>query len=137
MSGEYSQLAGCNVLIVDADPEVSSLLSDIFAASGAIVTSCYDGHAAMLDLQTRPFDLVILDVVLPGIGGWDVLTFMQKICPAMLRRTVLLTADRQTAQAIQTSRFVTGPIVYKPFDVEELRAAAAEAMTNLHETDAA
>jgi two-component system copper resistance phosphate regulon response regulator CusR len=61
------------ILVVDDDPKVLSFVSRGLSESGMICATAPTGERALELLRREPFDLVLLDVMLPGIQGWDVL----------------------------------------------------------------
>jgi len=69
-----SLLAGSTpvILIVDDDEVIRMLMSQFLAGEGYAVVEAEDGHAALEKLAENPFDLVILDIAMPGIDGPDV-----------------------------------------------------------------
>ena len=61
------------VLIVDDDPQISQLVKDIVEGQGHSVTCCETGEQALREIGQHHFELVFLDLVLPGISGLEVL----------------------------------------------------------------
>ena len=128
MTDQFTPLAGKRILVVDDSPQITALLRDVFDLCGAAVRVANSGQDAMFQLRTAPFDLIVLDLVMPEPDGWDVLRFMRAAKPGLLRRTLLLTGDRyhrQTQRGIDDAEL---PVVFKPFAVDDLRAAACDAL---------
>ena len=71
MPDQFSPLAGKRVLVVDDSPQITALVGDVFALCGAVVSTANSAPDAMAQLQIAPFDLVVLDLVMPGQDGWD------------------------------------------------------------------
>ena len=63
-----------NVLVVDDDPAIRSLLTDVLELEGYEVTTAVDGFAAVRTVTAARPDFVVLDVMMPGLDGFDVLT---------------------------------------------------------------
>jgi two-component system response regulator CpxR len=61
------------VLLVDDDRELCQMLTEYLDAEHFEVKSVHDGADALKELQSNPFELLILDVMLPSVGGFDVL----------------------------------------------------------------
>jgi DNA-binding response OmpR family regulator len=114
------------VLLVEDEPNISEAIRFILSRDGCDVTVRSDG-AGVVDLvrSDRP-DLVILDLMLPGVSGLEVLSGI-RADPAMADLPVMmLTAkgngrDREAAERAGVSRFMT-----KPFSNDEMRAAVRD-----------
>lgn len=65
-------LQNASVLVVDDDVSLCSMLTDILSMEGAAVSTAYDGSSALKVFYEEKPDLVILDVNMPGIDGWEV-----------------------------------------------------------------
>ncbi|MCK4602448.1 MAG: response regulator [Phycisphaerae bacterium] len=128
MLSEFSALAGKNILVVDDSTQINSLLKEVFTDCGAKVTTASTGHSAMLLIQLGSFDLILLDLVMPKPDGWDLLNFMQRIKPQLLNRVILLTGDRYRDTTLRTISKTLMHVVFKPFDVDALRAKACETL---------
>ena len=61
------------VLVVDDEPDIVDLMRDFLEAAGHIVVSAPDGPAAFMLLDRQPVDCVLLDLMLPGMSGYDIL----------------------------------------------------------------
>lgn len=110
------------VLIAEDEPHIVESLSFVLEREGLHVTSVLDGEAALRHLRDEAFDLLILDLMLPRINGFEVLKAV-KSDPALRSVPVLvLTAkgqvqDRRLAEQIGVERFMT-----KPFSNREIVA---------------
>ena len=126
MNERFEALANKNVLIVDDSIQITSLLFDIFSSCDALVTSANNGRSAMVLVQINDFDLILLDIVMPDPNGWDVLRFIQSLSPHMLEKTILITGHQYNEQTIRYLNNTSAMVIYKPFDVDILRAAACD-----------
>lgn len=61
------------VLVVDDEPDIVDLMRDFLEAAGHAVVSASDGPAAFMLLDRQPVDCVLLDLMLPGMSGYDIL----------------------------------------------------------------
>src|SRR5476649_1570137 len=77
------------VLLVDDDRELCQMLSEYLHAEHFEVKSVHDGGDALAELNTSSFEIVILDVMLPSVGGLDVL---RKLGAAYATPILMLTA---------------------------------------------
>ena len=102
------------VLIVEDEPHIIESLSFVLGREGFLVSSALDGEAAVEVLRRDPPDLVILDVMLPRLNGFEVLK-LAKADPALKSIPVIvLTAkgqqqDRRLAEEIGSDGFMTKP----------------------------
>jgi CheY-like chemotaxis protein len=104
------------VLIVDEDAAIRTLLSAILLRSGYDSVHARDGQEALALLEVGSFHAVILDLLMPGVTGYQVLDRMP---PAMQRRTIVLTAASEKQRlAVDVSRIHA--LIRKPFELDHL-----------------
>ena len=112
--------ATSHVLIVDDEPEIADALAWRLEQAGFEVTVVKDGHAALRAVTERQPDLILLDLVLPGMSGIDVLREIRRTSedvPVILVSGRSEEADRVVALEIGADDFVV-----KPFSPRELVA---------------
>jgi class 3 adenylate cyclase len=107
--------APAKVLVVDDTPNNVKLLADILAAKGYAVTTAASGEEALASIASQPPDLVLLDVMMPGLSGYDVCRRIRADAPTALLPVVLVTAldpDRERLKGIEAGAddFLTKPI---------------------------
>ena len=66
------------ILIIEDDEEMKSLLKDFLAEEGYEADSAHNGSEALLKLAKEPFDLVITDIRMPGLTGFDILSAVKE-----------------------------------------------------------
>jgi DNA-binding response OmpR family regulator len=108
------------VLIAEGDPGAASVLSCALSAAGYEVESASDGPSALDLLRREPYDLALLDLDLPKIDGFSVLTCLRAL--GANRKVVVLSAKSNLLTKIEC--FEAGALDYvsKPFAVEEVLA---------------
>lgn len=108
------------VLVVDDDPNVSGLVATILGASGFQVDSTADAISALALIDSRPPDLIVLDLMLPGTDGLEACHLIR----AKLGRTVaiLMVSARGQSGVIDCLTAGADDYLAKPFDVGELEA---------------
>jgi DNA-binding response OmpR family regulator len=105
---------GRHVLLIEDEPNIIEAIRFLLSRDGWQVDTHSNGHDAADVIRATQPDLVILDVMLPGKSGFDILTEMRS-SPDMLELPVLmLTArgqsrDREMAEKAGVSRFMTKP----------------------------
>ena len=67
------------ILIIEDDEEMRSLLKDFLADEGYEADSAHNGSEALLKLAKDPFDLVITDIRMPGLTGFDILSAIKNL----------------------------------------------------------
>lgn len=120
------QRVAARVLIAEDEPNIVESLSFILGREGCAVTAVPDGEA-VIDLirEVRP-DLVILDVMLPKMTGFEVLKWIKSHPDLSTVPVMILTAkgqakDRETAESLGADAFVT-----KPFSNRDVVARVRE-----------
>ncbi len=126
MSGAFKILRDRRILVVDDSVQITSLLDEVFTECGSTVVTVNSGQEALDKLQEEEFDLVILDLVMPAPNGLDVVGTMRRTRPEMLNRTILLTGARYHHQMLHDIDETEIQVVYKPFNLRLLRAAACK-----------
>jgi two-component system alkaline phosphatase synthesis response regulator PhoP len=108
------------ILLVEDEPGLRLTLSDRLASEGYVVEAAGNGSAARARLSTEPFDLVVLDVMLPDTSGFEV-------CRELRRRglempVLMLTARGELADRVEGLRLGADDYLVKPFAMAELLA---------------
>jgi CheY-like chemotaxis protein len=113
-----------NILLVDDDTLVSEILGEILTRLGHCVDSAGDGREALLMYKSRDYDLVITDVVMPGIDGQGM---AHKIRNWGNSRTPIIGISG-TSWLLEGNTF--DAVIPKPFTVQALEDAIALALRN-------
>jgi DNA-binding response OmpR family regulator len=109
-----------NILVVEDEPGIAMALEDDLKLEGHEVTLAADGNAALNLLGERSFDLVLLDIMLPGKDGFDVCREARR---GGIRTPILmLTARVQEAEKVLGLDLGADDYVTKPYSHHELRA---------------
>lgn len=114
------------ILVVEDDPDLAFGLADDLKTEGYAVEVIRDGLAASRRACAEPWDLILLDVMLPGRDGFDVCRDLRR---AGLRTPVImLTAKTQEAEKVLGLELGADDYVTKPFSPRELRARIKAAL---------
>ena len=115
-----------SILIVDDEPEMRSLLTDILSDKGYRIDTAVDGVAALQMVVAAPPDLVLLDVDMPRLRGVEALVAIHGLAPATKVIMISGKADAQEARrALAAGAF---DYITKPFDLTYLDEAVRIAM---------
>ncbi len=114
------------VLIVDDEPEIAELLRDILAADGHAVGMAQGGEEALRRLAAEPFDLVLSDLMMPGLDGPGLWRELQALQPDPLPRFVLVTGDSLRLDRVAAIRETGCAVLEKPFEPGEVRKVVRE-----------
>ena len=113
------------VLIVDDEPHVRRLLSQVLERDGYEVLEAEDHHTALAAIRNRSADLALIDIDLPGPSGRQVAAALRR---AGLRRSVFITG-LDPSQLIAEGRLTDGdPLVRKPFTLAGVLGAVNAAL---------
>ncbi|MCL4287943.1 MAG: response regulator transcription factor [Thermoleophilia bacterium] len=111
---------GACVLVVDDEPMVREVLSRYLERDGFAVETAADGEAALSAFEARPPDLVLLDLMLPVIDGFEVFRRMRAARPAS--PVIMLTARGDVTDRIVGLEIGADDYVAKPFSAKEVVA---------------
>lgn len=109
-----------NLLIAEDDPDIRELLSFRLAAAGHAVTAVEDGPLALDAAAEAAPDLVLLDVMMPGLSGIDVCRALRARPETSGLPVILLTARSQEADVQAGFRAGADDYMTKPFSPREL-----------------
>ena len=107
------------ILVVDDDVALAEMIGIVLQNEGYDVFFCADGSAALAQFQEHNPDLVLLDVMLPGMDGFDVCRAIRRVSDAPI---VMLTARSDTSDVVTGLEAGADDYVPKPFKPKELVA---------------
>lgn len=114
-----------HVLVIDDDPEILELLGTVIAGEGHRADTAASGHDGLKMLETREYDLILCDIVMPGFDGTRVFEEMAVRWPHLLGRFIFISGYGDGLDERARS-FISGrgvPIIGKPFDKHEISEA--------------
>jgi adenylate cyclase len=114
--------AAAKILVVDDTPRNLKLLADLLAAKGYAVTTAADGPAALDKLAADAPDLVLLDVMMPGLSGYDVCRKIRQDPRTALLPVVLVTALDPQQERVKGIEAGADDFLSKPINQPELFA---------------
>lgn len=118
------------ILIIEDDPEVRRLMSLNLAARGYEVREAGSGERGLEILRQIPVDLVLLNLTLPGISGWEVLRELRGD-PSLKHIPVIISSLRE--EEGRALREGASAFLPKPFDIRALIAKVEEVLKGVRE----
>ena len=108
-----------NILVVDDDVQIGNLLEEVLGREGYAVWRAYSGTEALLLLGTKRPDLILLDLMLPGLSGEGLLPKIEGI------PVIVVSAKADVSDKVNLLRGGAADYITKPFDTRELLARVA------------
>ena len=127
-SGRFDggRLAMASILVAEDDQAVRDFVSRALAYYGHTVTTVPDGSAALAALSERRFDLMLTDIVMPGIDGVALAAQANKADPDM--PVLMMTGFASEGQRARSGSGPVERVISKPFSLKEICAAVDEAL---------
>ncbi|MGK9171563.1 response regulator [Inquilinus limosus] len=111
------------ILVVDDEEELAELIAERLAGDGLEIDIATSGAAAIELIRARAYDVLITDLRMPDMDGAQLIAEVERIAPALLHRSIVVTGDALGAEldAAITDRRL--PVLEKPLDFDTLRGA--------------
>jgi two-component system chemotaxis response regulator CheY len=116
-----------HILVVDDSGFARRTLRQILESAGHTIDEAKDGNDALERYFLRKPDLVLLDMVMEGMGGMEVLAKMRELDPHA--KVVLATADIQSATRAEAQTAGASGFVGKPFERDQVLSAVSTVLT--------
>ena len=114
------------VLLVDDDAGVRTALGEALRTNGHAVRTAADGQEVLRLVDSEPADLVILDMVLPGVDGLQLLGDLTRRCPAA--SVIMITGHASVGSAIAAMKMGAFDYIVKPFRIDEMELIVGKAL---------
>jgi len=119
---------GARVLIADDDPAIRLVLRHRLESAGCAVEETADGESALSELGTRQFDVALIDIILPGMDGLEVLSRARD--EHYKTAIIIITAASTMSNAVEAMKRGAHDYLTKPFaNLDLVTAAVAQAAT--------
>jgi DNA-binding response OmpR family regulator len=118
-----------NILIVDDEKAVADILKDCISNEERSIDVCFDGLKAIDHIQNNFYDLIIVDLVMPKVGGIDVLKYAKKANPDVL--VIIITGYASLETAIMAIKEGAYDYIRKPCKLEEIKIAVDNAVDKI------
>jgi DNA-binding response OmpR family regulator len=108
-----------NILIIEDDEDINRLLCNIISKNGYTPKPAYSGTEAIIYLESQTWDMILLDLMLPGLNGEEIL---RKVTKGSNVPVIIISAKLETQTKIDALRAGADDYITKPFDIEEVSA---------------
>jgi len=117
---------GARVLVIEDEPDVRDVLKELLVAEGYIVIEARDGAEGLARCEAEPVDLVLSDLSMPGMSGWDVAAACRDRFPTV--PVGLMTGWGDQLDPEELARHRIRFVLTKPFVVDDVLRAVASAL---------
>lgn len=114
-----NELIEKKVLIIEDDPEINKLLQVIMKQNQLTAVAAFSGTEGLLQLQQCSFDLILLDLMLPGMSGEELI---QQIRETRVLPIIVISAKKDIEDKVQVLRMGADDYITKPFNRDEVAA---------------
>jgi PleD family two-component response regulator len=109
------------ILVIDDDGVSRAMLQDLLQKQGHTVVPANDGASGLQAAAERPYDLILVDIVMPGMDGYEVVSAL-KADPALREvPVVMISSVSHMAGIVRAVRLGAEDFIFKPFDETLLR----------------
>lgn len=119
------------ILIVDDEKPICDLIEMNLSAAGYSCVAVQDGLAAIDAVEKNTFDLVLLDIMLPGADGYDVMEYIRPLGIPV----IFITAKHEVKHRVKGLKLGADDYLVKPFDVVELVARVEAVLRRYNKTE--
>jgi len=117
------------ILIVDDDTSIADIFKDLLSVEGRIVDVCYDGFSALDRLKDGSYDIIIVDLVMPEVDGFDILRFAKKVNPDVI--VIIITGYASLETAMAAIKEGAYDYIRKPCKLEEIKLVVDNAVEKI------
>ena len=114
------------LLVVDDEANLRAGLRDILSLMGYHVEEAASGREALKLLESVSYDLMVLDMQMPGMSGVEVMRRARRMCPDL--SIIVLTAHASLESAIASVKSDVADYMLKPFDIKDLATTISQAL---------
>jgi CheY-like chemotaxis protein len=112
-----------HALVVDDDQALQGLFTTLLQREGFDVDCAADGLLAFDQLTRHTYSVILLDLMMPNVNGFELLARLHRESPALLPRVIVMTGASQRAIENLDMRGIWG-LIRKPFDIDDLLTSA-------------
>lgn len=119
------------ILVVEDEEAIANLIRMNLSNAGYICDLAYDGITGADKMETNHYDLCLLDIMLPGLNGYELLEYAKRLEMPV----IFLTAKGEVQDKVKGLRAGADDYITKPFEVLELLARVENILRRFHKTE--
>jgi DNA-binding NtrC family response regulator len=119
-------MAHPNLLLVDDEEALRTALSGELVSEGYKVDTAADGDEAIEILRNKTYDIILLDIKMPRVSGFEVLKFVLQKSPKT--KVIMLTAYADVKNAIESVKLGACDFISKPYDLDDVLTSINKAV---------
>ncbi len=123
MSRSDPPVAGRHALVIDDDRALRGLFTTILGRKGFTVDVAGDGRVAFDQLSHHNYSVILLDLMMPEVNGFELLDRLERDSPSLLKRVIVMTSAAQR-QLERIDAAQVWDVIRKPFDIDHLVSSA-------------
>ncbi len=117
-----------NILVVDDEKDICMALNILLSKEGHSVKEAYNGEQALQRMREEDFDVIMTDIKMEKMDGFEVLKEAQKVCPET--SVIMMTAFASVGSAVEAMRAGASDYITKPFINDEIRLTIRRILAN-------
>src|SRR6266852_2388980 len=121
-------MKGVRVLVVDDEPGIRQSLGGVLEDEGYLVQSVESGEACLAELELQNYELVLLDIWLPGMDGMETLTRIQETPLPDRPAVVMMSGHGNIEAAVKATKLGAFDFLEKPLSIEKVTVVSANAV---------
>lgn len=115
-----------DILIVDDDETIREGLKHLVLEEGYHVVTAVDGADALQKLSENNYRLILLDVRMPNLDGYDVLTQVKKLYQST--KVIMITGHADLTHAMKSKKMGADDFIEKPFDIDDVMTSVRRSL---------
>jgi len=119
--GGAREAVKARILVVDDEPAITQFLSRVLMGEGYEVKTIDNAETALKLIERERYSLILLDIKLPGMSGFELYESLKKVNPSLARRTVFITGDVLGTDTRNFLSRTNASYITKPFNIEKLK----------------
>ena len=116
------------ILVVENEEAIRSICRLALSQEGFAVDTADNGALAQIMIGENQYDVCLIDLKMPVVGGQELFRWMEQKHPALTRRIIFISGDVMGKESADFLEQAAQPFLSKPFSLDELKAAVAKAL---------